>query len=109
MEMQHVEFLRVPVYLFELHDLTGQEPSGLRIKAERFVTSGNQPRIRQGVAAGKQRYIMALRYERLRQIRDDLLGPAVEPRQDALVERSDLSDLHNRYLDTVATHEASCR
>ena len=94
MKMEEVKSRCLPKHVLEQHHAMRQLIYTLLIQAQRTRTGGDQVRLRDRIAAGKQGHLMALTDEFLRQIGDNTFSATVTLGWHAFEEGSDLRDLH---------------
>ena len=93
-EVDDVEVAGLPAHLVEHQHVIGDGIADGGIEAQGLRAARNEPGRGDGVAAGKQRDVVALLDERLGQVGDDALRSAVEARRHAFHQGRDLCDLH---------------
>ena len=98
MEMQGIELIGALAHRFQQHHVVGNGVANMGIEAKRHVGDGHQFRARDGIAAGEQCHVMPLVDQRLGEVRNDALGPAVQLWRHAFGQGSDLSDFHSAIL-----------
>ena len=94
-EMDDVELARATGDLFHHQQVVGEDitqPAGQTLG---LGTYGDQLGLGFGIAAGKQRHLMALTDKLVCQKRHDPFGAAVEFRRNTFAKRRNLSDSHD--------------
>src|SRR4030088_1496617 len=94
MRMNEIEIAGLAEYFFHHEDVMDHWVDAIGIKAQRFSADGKQPRVSDRVAAGKERDIVAKRYQHLRQPRNNSFRPSVEAGRNTLEKRRDLGYFH---------------
>ena len=92
MEVDDVELAATAKHLLQQEDVVRELIDATLVEAQGTRDDRDQACGGHGIAAGKERHVVALRDELFREVRDDALGTAVERGRDALVERRDLRD-----------------
>jgi hypothetical protein len=95
MEVNDIELPRHAAHALEQQDVMGELVDAVIVETQRPRRDGHERRVRDGIAAGKERHVVALPNELVGQIRDDPFGAAVVPGRYAFVQRRDLCDPHD--------------
>ncbi len=94
--VDHVELAGALEHLGQLEHVGGERIGTLRIEPQRGAGDAVQPAPRHRVAAGEHGDGVAAVDELVRQVGHDPFGPPVAHGRDPLVQRSDLSDPHDK-------------
>jgi hypothetical protein len=73
----------------------------VRIQAQSVPAARDEVGAGSGIAAGKERHVMALPDQLVRQVSDDAFGASLEPRRHTLNERRDLGNFHGCLLAII--------
>src|ERR1700704_5686399 len=92
--MDEIEVGGLAEYFFHHQDVMDHWIDAVGIKPQCFSADGKQPRVSDRVAAGKQRDIVAERYQCFRQPRYDAFRSSIEAGRNTLEKRRDLSYFH---------------
>src|ERR1700722_1280092 len=96
MKVNHVKLSCLAKNQFHQPDMVRQRLATIRITPESALASGNESRRGFGVAASEQGDVVAQAHQLFSQVGNDALGPAVQFRRNALIERRYLCNTHNR-------------
>ncbi len=92
--MKNIELLRALAHLINHQYEMRNDVAHGRIKAQGASAAGNQLSTCDRVTACKKRHIVAQPHKFFGQVGNDPLSTAIEPRRNALNERSHLRDFH---------------
>jgi hypothetical protein len=93
-KVDRVEFTGALRNVFQHQDVMRRLVDAVLVEPERTPAAGDEVRLRLRVSARKQRHVVSLPDELLRQVRDDALGAAVVLGRHALEQGRDLGNAH---------------
>jgi hypothetical protein len=97
MEMQNVKFFRELAYPVEHQHVIGDRVADIAVEAQCHGRAAHKLGSGDGVRARKQGHLVTQSDQFIREIGNDSLGPAIEPRRHALHKRRDLRNFHVIY------------
>ncbi len=97
-EMQDVEILRIAADPVEHEHVVGDRVVDIGVETQRHRRAADQVGGGDRVPAGKQRHLVALPHQLIREVGYNSLGSAIKPRWHALDERTNLRNFHVSWL-----------
>jgi hypothetical protein len=93
-EMDNVKIFRAPEHFVQHDHVICQRIAAIGIEPQGADAGRNQFRRGDGIAASEQSNLMALPNQLFRQVRNYTLGPSIQARRSALIQRRNLCNSH---------------